>query len=203
MMSSMTSERLAPGASCKDKVSSINANIVVVFLGYTCLKKISINNTFRDRRSKVNVTGLLGDLVTQTAVTPSIFGLSRWNKNWNVRNSYSYVATVTKIRFHLQFQRSPDATFGGHIEWLFNWKCKFSCRITSNIANIMSNTINFEMVTASILSRWDFENSQISAQDTLLASQVPHSSFSMLSLTGYVSFLKNNFHHHLMLEYIA
>ena len=31
-------------------------------LGYTCLKKISINNAFRHRMSKVNFTGLLGDL---------------------------------------------------------------------------------------------------------------------------------------------
>ena len=36
------------------------------------------------------------------------------------------------IRFHFQFPRSPDAAFGG---WLFNLKCKFSCRIISNIAN--------------------------------------------------------------------
>ena len=28
-------ERLAPGASCKDNISSINANIVIAFLGYT------------------------------------------------------------------------------------------------------------------------------------------------------------------------
>ena len=38
--------RLAPGASGKDNVSSIQANIVIVFLSYTCLKKISMNNTF-------------------------------------------------------------------------------------------------------------------------------------------------------------
>ena len=29
-------QSLAPAASCKDNVSSINANIVIVFLGYTC-----------------------------------------------------------------------------------------------------------------------------------------------------------------------
>ena len=63
----------------------------------------------------------------------SILGLSRWNKNWNVRNSYSYVATANKIRFHFQFPRSPDAEFG----WLFNWKCKFSCRMISKIANYL------------------------------------------------------------------
>ena len=57
-------ERLAPGANCKGNVSSINANIIIVFLGYTCQKMISMNYTFRDCRSKVNITGLLGDLGT-------------------------------------------------------------------------------------------------------------------------------------------
>ena len=57
-------ERLAPGANCKGNVSSINANIIIVFLGYTCQKIISMNYTFRDCRSKVNITGLLGDLGT-------------------------------------------------------------------------------------------------------------------------------------------
>ena len=51
-------------ARWRGNVSSINANIVVVFLGYTCLKKILINDTFRDRRSKVILTGLLGDIGT-------------------------------------------------------------------------------------------------------------------------------------------
>ena len=57
-------ERLAPGANCKGNVSSINANIIIVFLGYTCQKMISMNYTFRNCRSKVNITGLLGDLGT-------------------------------------------------------------------------------------------------------------------------------------------
>ena len=39
-------ERLAPGANWKGNVSSINVNIIIVFLGYTCQKTISINNTF-------------------------------------------------------------------------------------------------------------------------------------------------------------
>ena len=46
-------ERLAPGASCKDNVSSVNANIIIVFLGYTCQKTISMNNTFRNCRSNI------------------------------------------------------------------------------------------------------------------------------------------------------
>ena len=50
---------------------------------------------------------------------------------------HSYVATAIKIRFHFQFLRLPDAAFGGLIGWLFNWKCKFSCRIMSNIANYL------------------------------------------------------------------
>ena len=54
-------ERLASGANCKGNVSSINANIIIVFLGYTCQK---MKYTFRDCRSKVNITGLLGDLGT-------------------------------------------------------------------------------------------------------------------------------------------
>ena len=55
MTSSMTSQ---------GNVSSINADIIIVFLGYTCQKRISMNNTFRDCRSKVNITGLLCDLGT-------------------------------------------------------------------------------------------------------------------------------------------
>ena len=50
---------------------------------------------------------------------------------------YRYVATANKIRFHFQFPRSPDAEFGGLIGWLFNWKCKLSCRIISKIANYL------------------------------------------------------------------
>ena len=54
---------LAPGEICKGNVSSINANIIIVFLGYTCQKTI-LMNTFRNYRSKVTITGLLGDLGT-------------------------------------------------------------------------------------------------------------------------------------------
>ena len=88
----------------------------------------------------------------------SILGLSRWNKNWNVRNNYSYVATANKIRFHFQFPRSPDAEFGGLIGWLFNWKCKFSCRIISKIANYLKYNYfwdgdGFENITSRL---WKF-----------------------------------------------
>ena len=116
-------ERLAPRTSCKGNVSSINANIIIVFLGYKCQKTISMNNTFWECRSKVNITGLLSDLGTLTATTLSIVGLSRWNKNWNVRNSYSYVATVTKIRFHfaaLKILRFLLKTHCRHRGWWYH-----------------------------------------------------------------------------------
>ena len=80
---------------------------------------------------------LLGVSSCASYVLNSILGLSRWNRNWNIRNSYSYIHTANKIRFHFQFPRSPDAAFGGLIGWLFNWKCKFSCRMISSITNYL------------------------------------------------------------------
>ena len=115
-------ERLAQGASCKSNISSMNANIVIVFLGYACLTKILINEIFQDHRSNVKVTGLLCDFVPQTAATPQILGVPRWNKNWNVENGYSYMATATKIRFHFRFPRPPHAAFDGHIGWFSKLK---------------------------------------------------------------------------------
>ena len=76
-------------------------------------------------------------------MTLSILGLLRWNKNWDVKNSYSYVATATIIQFHFQFPRSPDATFGGLIGWLFNWKCKNLAAELWATWQIISNTFYF------------------------------------------------------------
>ena len=50
------------GCGSKGNILSINANIIIVFLGYTCQKMISMNNTYQDCMSKVNITDLLGDL---------------------------------------------------------------------------------------------------------------------------------------------
>ena len=80
---------------------------------------------------------LLGMSSCASYVLNSILGLSRWNRNCNIRNSYSYIHTVNKIRFHFQFPRSPDGAFGGLIGWLFNRKCKFSCRMISSITNYL------------------------------------------------------------------
>ena len=87
-----------------------------------------------------------------------ILGLS--NKNLNVRDSYSYVAMATKIRFNFQFPRSPDAAFGGHIGWLINWKFNFGCRIIKNIANYVKYN-HFVMMMASMISSCDFENFRV------------------------------------------
>ena len=86
--------------------SVINTPSQIMPKNYTCQTKISMSNIFRDSRSKVNVIGLLGDII--------------------------------------------------------------------------SNTITVEMVTTSIMSRCDFENSQISAKTNCWRRgwwyNVPHSS---------------------------
>ena len=93
------------------------------------------------------------------AVTPSILGLSRWNNNWNARNSHSYVPTATKIRFHFQFPRLPGAAFGGG--WLLDLKYKFGWRIISNMANhvkcnYFSHDDGIDNVTLRLLKLSDF-----------------------------------------------
>ena len=154
-----------------------------------------MSNSCRDCRSKVNVTGSLGDLGTQTAVTLSIAGLSRWNTNWNVRNSYSYVATATKIRFHFHFLRSPDAAFGGFIGCLFNWKCKFSCRIISIVANYLKYNWFWDG-DGIVISCCDFENSQISAKTHCWRRgwwyQVPFLVFITFAFIFQIIFILNN-----------
>ena len=40
-------ERLVAGASCTLNILLINANILIAFLGYTCMKHISISKTFK------------------------------------------------------------------------------------------------------------------------------------------------------------
>ena len=93
------SERLAPGANCKGNVSSINDNIIIVFLGYTCQKTISMNITFRDCRSKVNITGLLGDIGTNKPHC-KLSQIQLFLRLW--RHRLCHVATLKIIRFLLK-----------------------------------------------------------------------------------------------------
>ena len=134
-------EILALGAGCKGNLSSITANIIIVFPGYTCQKTISMNNTFE-------IAGQRSTLQTNWVTLVLKRPWQSWDyhdetKTENVKNSYSYVATATIIQLHFQFPRSPDAEFGGLIAWLFNWKCKFSCRIMSNMANYLKYILFF------------------------------------------------------------
>ena len=100
-----------------------------------------------------------------------MLGLSRWNENWNVRNSNSYVATANHDSVSLSVSKITRCRIWRPIGWLFNWKCKLSCRIISNLANYLK--FNF-------LRLWRHRKchvatlkiSQICSQDTLLASRV-------------------------------
>ena len=70
------------------------------------------------------------------------------------------LTTATKIRFHFQFPRSPDAAFGGLIGWVFNWKCKFSCRMISNIANYVKYNYSWDGdgINNVMLQLWKFSD---------------------------------------------
>ena len=92
------SKRLAPVESCNGNVSSINANIVIVFLYFICQKTISMNNTFRYCRSKVNDTGLLGDLGTYMRSGGLIGWLFNWKCKFSCRIS-SNIANYLKYNF--------------------------------------------------------------------------------------------------------
>ena len=64
--------RVALEVSSEPNILGMSANIIIIFLGYTYLKKIFRNKTFQDCRSKVIVTGLPGDLDTQMDLALSI-----------------------------------------------------------------------------------------------------------------------------------
>ena len=128
------------GSKLQGQLFLVNkANIIIVFLGYTCQKTISINDTFE----------IAGQWPTSQAYWVTLVLKRPWlswlnfgiitmkQKLKRKKDCYSYVATATIIQFHFQFPRSPDAELGGLIAWLFNWKCKFSCRIMSNMANYL------------------------------------------------------------------
>ena len=64
-------------------------------------------------------------------------GIIKMKQKLKCNKWFCYVATAMKIRLHFQFPWSPDAAFGGPIGCLFNWECKSSCRIISNIADYL------------------------------------------------------------------
>ena len=72
----------------------MNANIVIIFLGYTWPQKTLRNQTVRDRRLKVKITGLLGDLDIKTTVASSLF--KRLNQTWDVE-PFSYAMSLWQL----------------------------------------------------------------------------------------------------------
>ena len=120
----------------------------------------------------------------------SILGLSRRNKNWHVRNSYRYVVTATKIRFHFQFPRSPHAAFGGIIGWLFNWKCRFSKIANYLKYNYFWHCDSIENVTLRLWKFSDFCSRHIVgvAGDDIMFHILVHNGFALLlCMCAYIS----------------
>ena len=80
-------------------------------------------------------------------------------QNWNVGNSYGFVATATKIRFHFWFPRSPNVAFGGHIGWLLNWKYEFGWKIIISSANYVNyNYFCDDGIAKVTLRLWEFSD---------------------------------------------
>ena len=78
-----------------------------------------------------------------------------------------YVATANKIRFHFQFPRSPDAEFGGLIGWLFNLKCKSSCRMISKIANYLKYNYFWDGDGIENVTSWHWKFSYFCSRHTV------------------------------------
>ena len=54
-------ERPASEASSNVNILGMNANMAIIFLGFTRLKRISRNKTFQNRKSNIKIKGLPGD----------------------------------------------------------------------------------------------------------------------------------------------
>ena len=87
-------------------------------------------------------------------------GIIKMKQKLKCKNSYIYVITGTKIRFHFQFPRSPDAAFGGFIGCFFNWKCQCSYRIIGNVANYLKHCyfLDGDGIDYVTLPLWNFSD---------------------------------------------
>ena len=65
-------KEVGSGSKLQGQCPTINENIIIIFLGYTNLKKISISNTFWDCRSKLNIAGLLSDFNGHNSISLGI-----------------------------------------------------------------------------------------------------------------------------------
>ena len=80
---------------------------------------------------------------------------------------------VAKIGFHICFLSSPETAFNGHLDGckIGRWYT-FGCIILISIVNYVKYNYFFVVITSWITIHCQFENSQILAQDKLLASKV-------------------------------
>ena len=95
----------------------MNANIVIIFLGYTRLELSQEIKLFK-------IAGpILTSLSYQVTLTPprpfnsgNIWSI-KMKHNWNAEYTYGYIYMEIKIQF--QFLRSHEIAFGGHF-----YQCK-------------------------------------------------------------------------------
>ena len=108
---------------------------LIVFLDYTCQKTISMNNIFRDCRSKVNVTGLLGDL-----------GPIGWLCNWKCKFSCRISSNIAN---YLKYNYLCDGDGINNVRlrlWIFSDFC------SRHIVGVAGDDIMFHILV--IQSMW-------------------------------------------------
>ena len=109
------SERLTPGVSCKGNVSSIHTTTVIVFLSYTCLKKISINDIFSRSQVKCRhmLTGWPWHLTGHNSVNPGVIKMKQQLKCKQM--SITILLRQTRFGFAFSFQDRlmPNLAVGG------------------------------------------------------------------------------------------
>ena len=85
-------------------INTTNANIIIVFLGYTCQKTISVNNTFRDCKPKVHITGSLGDIGTNKQHC-KLSQIQLFLRLWRHRKCHDALLTILRFLLKTQCRR--------------------------------------------------------------------------------------------------
>ena len=102
-------EKVAMEPISKINILGSKVTLEIIFLDYLWLITVLRNENPQDRRSKVNVTGLPGDLDIETVVALSFAGVIWWNKNWNVGIPMATCMLLWQSRFGF--------SFGFHDRW--------------------------------------------------------------------------------------
>ena len=93
-----------------------DVNIIIIFYRLP-LTKVYLERRLSRSQSKVKVTGSPGDLDTLADVAQQFFGVSGWNKKWNVGHTYGCVAMATNIWFYFPLSWSQQTTIEAHFVW--------------------------------------------------------------------------------------